>query len=62
MHNSSKLVRIGGSMIKCVNMADVTAIHNNSKLCRIEESMVKCVNMALDIVNFFMNAEVLSFF
>ena len=62
MHNSSKLVRIGGSMIKCVNMADVTAIHNNSKLVRIEESMMKCVNMTLDIVNFFMNAEVLSFF
>ena len=62
MHNRSRLIRIGGSMVKFVNMADVTAIHNNSKLCRIEESMVKCVNMTLDIVNFFMNAEVLSFF
>jgi hypothetical protein len=56
MHNRSRLIRIGGSIVKFVNMTDVTAIHNNSKLCRIEESMVKCFNMALDIVNFFMNA------
>jgi hypothetical protein len=62
IHNSSKLVRIEESMMKCVNMADFTAIHNSSKLVRIEESMMKCVNMTLGIVNFFMNAEVLSFF
>ena len=55
MHNRTRLIRIGGSIVKFVNMTDVTAIHNNSKLCRIEESMVKCFNMALDLVNFFMN-------
>ena len=56
MHDRSRLIRIGGSMVKFVDMTDVTAIHNNSKLFRIEKSMVKCFNMALDIVNFFMNA------
>ena len=56
MHNRSRLIRIGGSMVKFVGMTDFTAIHNNLKFFRIEKSMVKCFNMALDIVNFFMNA------
>ena len=47
MHNISKLIRIGGSMVKFVDMTDVTAIHNNSKLFRIEKSMVKCFQTAL---------------
>jgi hypothetical protein len=45
-----------------VLLDDFTAISNSSKLVRIEESMMKCFNMTLGIANFFMNAEVLSFF
>ena len=47
MHNRSRLIRIGGSVVKFFDMTDFTAIYNNQKLFGIEKSMVKCFQIAL---------------